>query len=296
MVLVPLHHELVAKLQTLRKRRNFDAGSWVATKTKMFSKFLSDSNLKAGVLSLSGGIDSSVVAALVSLVLKKPDTPLKRFITIAQPIHSTAKIQNRAYYVAEHLGIEIITINQTDVHDALTSLVTDALGIEGGLFARGQLKSYQRTPINYYVTQLLNQEGLNAVVVGTGNYDEDGYLRYFCKAGDGVVDVQLINDLHKSEVYEVGRFLNLPALVLDAPPSADLWEGQTDEGEMGFSYDFVELLTEWMKLEENEQDIFFDDVSEEAMEQFETLKAKAELIHKRNAHKVNFPVNLNILD
>lgn len=59
--------------------------------------------------------------------------------------------------------------------------------------------------------------------------DEDGYLCYFCKAGDGVVDVQLIADLHKSEVFKVSRFLGVPETILSAAPSADLWDGQSDE-------------------------------------------------------------------
>ena len=70
------------------------------------------------------------------------------------------------------------------------------------------------------------------------NKDEDVYLFYFCKAGDGVADVQLINDLHKSEVYEKilksTRFNNLSS------PSVDPWKGQTDEKELGFIYDFIE--------------------------------------------------------
>lgn len=57
-----------------------------------------------------------------------------------------------------------------------------------------------RTPVGFYAAQLLSQNGTPAIVVGTGNKDEDGYLFYFCKAGDGVADIQLIADLHKSEV------------------------------------------------------------------------------------------------
>eukprot|EP00957_Ditylum_brightwellii_P197159 15021551-Ditylum_brightwellii.AAC.1 len=79
--------------------------------------------------------------------------------------------------------------------------------------------------------------------MGTGNQDEDGYLAYFCKAGDGVVDVQLISDLHKSEVYTVSKALGVPEATVVAPPSADLWDGQTDEDELGFTYDFIELFT-----------------------------------------------------
>lgn len=96
-----------------------------------------------------------------------------------------------------------------------------------------------KTPVAYFVAQLLSQEGTPCIVMGTGNQDEDGYLAYFCKAGDGVVDVQLISDLHKSEVFKVGAVIGVPEDTLNAPPSADLWEGQTDEGEMGFSYDQV---------------------------------------------------------
>lgn len=49
------------------------------------------------------------------------------------------------------------------------------------MFANGQLRSYMRTPVNYYVAQLLSNNGAPSIVLGTGNYDEDGYLRYFCK-------------------------------------------------------------------------------------------------------------------
>jgi NAD+ synthase (glutamine-hydrolysing) len=54
---------------------------------------------------------------------------------------------------------------------------------KGGTFADGQLRSYMRTPVNYYVAQLLSANGNLSIVLGTGNYDEDGYLRYFCKVG-----------------------------------------------------------------------------------------------------------------
>jgi NAD+ synthase (glutamine-hydrolysing) len=62
-----------------------------------------------------------------------------------------------------------------------------------------------------------------------GNYDEDGYLRYFCKAGDGTVDVQMIADLHKSEVFLVAKELGVSQNILVAPPTADLWEGTIND-------------------------------------------------------------------
>ena len=163
-------------------------------------------------------------------------------------------------------------------------------------FADGQLKSYMRTPVNYYVAQLLSAAGFPAIVLGTGNKDEDRYLAYFCKAGDGVVDVQLISDLHKSEVFIVGEALKIPQNILSAPPSADLWEGQTDEDELGFSYDFVELLLEYQDMTDTQRNEFERTCAEESdgsnWTYFIEHKKKAEAVHNRNKHKLNFPVNL----
>jgi NAD+ synthase (glutamine-hydrolysing) len=126
--------------------------------------------------------------------------------------------------------------------------------------------------------------------------DEDGYLLYFCKAGDGVVDVQLIADLHKSEVFAVGAHLGVPKSILDAPPSADLWEGQTDEGELGMSYDFVELYTEYLKLDATGRAAMVAGLSQDALAEFHSLGGKADAVHRRNSHKKNFPHNINILE
>lgn len=178
--------------------------------------------------------------------------------------------------------------------------------IEGKDFASGQLRSYmvvngflndlQRTPVGYYVAQLLGQAGTPCVVMGTGNRDEDGYLGYFCKAGDGVVDVQLIADLHKSEVFKVGAVLGVPSCILNSPPSADLWEGQTDEDELGVTYDFVELYTGWfMKLDEKEQKEWLESLDEKTRKEWDRSSTICETVHRRNAHKLNGPKNLNVL-
>lgn len=133
-------------------------------------------------------------------------------------------------------------------------------------------------------------------MLGTGNHDEDGYLGYFCKAGDGVVDVQLISDLHKSEVFKVGAELGVPESILRSPPSADLWDGQTDEEELGVSYDFVELYTGWyLKQSEEDQKAFVESMDEETLKEWNHYKDICETVHRRNAHKLNGPMNLNVL-
>ena len=158
--------------------------------------------------------------------------------------------------MAKAFGVDIVTLDLSSIHTQTQSIVDSAFAGLGGLapvgggFAAGQLRCYLRTPTAYYAAQRLAEAGLGAVVVGTGNKSEDGYLRYFCKAGDGVVDIQLIADLYKQQVFDVGAVLGVPESVLMAAPSADLWEGQTDEEEMGFTYDFVEVWMEYLKAEE----------------------------------------------
>jgi len=225
---------------------------------------------------------------------KKANSPIKKVLGIAQPINSTASIWQRALECGKAMGVEVITVDQSDLHTTLSRRVEAAVGVNGEKFARGQLMSYMRTPVGFYVAQLISQSGLPCIVLGTGNMDEDGYLFYFCKAGDGVADVQLIADIHKSEVFAVAAALGVPQSILVAPPSADLWEGQTDENELGFTYDFVELYTEYLKFSDEGKQQFRAKLSPAALEEFTKTGAIADQIHRRNNHKAHFPLNLNI--
>jgi len=291
----PLLPELVQKLQEARKIRNFKPKEWIEQKADMFNEYMRKAGLKACLVSISGGIDSSVTLGLMKHAQKKKDSPIQRVIGIAQPIKSTEKIWKRALLLEKTFEVDVITVDQSSIHTQLQKLCDDAAKVTGNDFSSGQLKSYMRTPVNFYVAQLISQQGMPCVVLGTGNYDEDGYLYYFCKAGDGVADIQLINDLHKSEVFAVGRELGVPESILVAPPSADLWNDQTDEGELGFTYDFVELLTEFLRWSEADQTKFVNSLGGDAKKQWEDLRVKAETIHRRNRHKEKYPVNLNIL-
>lgn len=110
------------------------------------------------------------------------------------------------------------------------------------------------------------------------------------------MDVQLIADLHKSEVFKVGAVLGVPQSILSSPPSADLWEGQTDEDELGVTYDFVELYTGWfLKQSKEEQASFVEKMDKETLEEWEHLSSICEQVHRRNAHKLTGAVNLNVL-
>jgi NAD+ synthase (glutamine-hydrolysing) len=167
------------------------------------------------------------------------------------------------------------------------NVTSTGLGLEATPFASGQARSYLRATDAYTCAQLYSAHGGTCVVMGTGNMDEDGYLAYYCKAGDGVCDIQLITELHKSEVFALGKHLGVPESIIGAPPSADLWDGQTDEEEIGASYEFVELYTgHFLPLTAKERGEFLATLDEESLAQFTDLEAKIVVIHNRNKHKI----------
>jgi len=264
-------------------------------KVDLFNDYLRTNKLSACLVSLSGGVDSAVTLGLMKRALDAKDSPLKRILAVNQPIHSSDWAYNRAKECADAFQAPFVKIDQTEIHNQLVSIIDKEVGIKSQPFATGQLRSYLRTPAGYYVAQLLSQAGTPCVVMGTGNKDEDGYLAYFCKAGDGVVDIQLIADIHKSEVFAVGHELGVPKSILEAEPSADLWPGQTDEEELGFSYDFVELFTgSYLTLNDTDKATFRASLDEESRTAFKKWSEAAEKVHNRNKHKIGGPRNINI--
>lgn len=280
-------------LSTYRKERVFEEKKWVDEKCSKFNEYLKQHGISGAVLSVSGGVDSAVTLALLQHTISLPDSNLKKICALNQPIHSSDWAYNRAKELCDKFGIEMVTIDQTAFHDGITSVVSGNSSFTGTDFSKGQLRCYMRTPLNYYFAQLQSESGFPSIVMGTGNADEDGYLAYYCKYGDGAVDLQLISDLHKSEVFRVGKYLGVPESILTAPPSADLWDNQEDEKELGFSYDFIELFTGYfLKLDPNDQQKMIDSLDKDSKEEFLKNKEACEKVHARNLHKINGIVNL----
>ena len=289
----PLHADLQKLLEKYREQRAFDPKKWIVGKLIKLNDYMAKAGLKSCITSISGGIDSAVTLALCGAASKLEGSPIQKNVGVCQPIHSSAWALERGKENIAAVGAELVVVDQTDLHAQLQGIVDKAVGVEGGQFATGQLRSYMRTPVGYYVAQLYSQKGTPAIVMGTGNQDEDGFLAYFCKAGDGVVDVQLISDLHKSEVFKVARALGVPDKTVDAPPSADLWDGQTDEEELNFTYDFVELLTgAFIPLDDAGKAAFEAAITGDAKTQWDDWKAKAFAVHNRNKHKIAGVANL----
>jgi NAD+ synthase len=181
---------------------------------------------KAGVvLGLSGGIDSSVVAALCKRAF--PDTTL----AVIMPCHSVETDIEYAKAVAQKYRIYTETVDLAPIFDSFLQTLPSFNGRQDNeKLTQANIKPRLRMITLYY---LASQFGY--LVVGTGNRSELS-TGYFTKYGDGGVDIMPLANLVKQQVRELAAYLDIPKEIIRKPPSGGLWEGQTDEGELGITY------------------------------------------------------------
>ena len=177
-----------------------------------------ESQTNGFVVGLSGGLDSSVCAALIR---KATDSCLGLIL----PVESEVNDIDDAAEVASLIDMKTQYLDLTPVYSHLIRLLPDRKHV-----ARGNIKARLRMVVIYYYANIHNY-----LVCGTGNKTELS-LGYFTKYGDGACDVLPLGDLYKYEVREIGAFLGIPEKIIEKVPSAGLWKGQTDEREIGFSY------------------------------------------------------------
>ncbi len=203
---------------------------------KWLRERLSASVAEGFVVGLSGGIDSAVVIRLCQLANRDGT------LGVLLPCHSDPRDEADARLVADHFTIPTTRVDLAPSYDGLlstlreatASLTTGATHTPDDIRARlpvANLKPRLRMTTLYFIANSLNR-----LVVGTGNRSELT-IGYFTKYGDGGVDLLPIGHLVKTQVRKMARELGIPAPVIDKAPSAGLWIGQTDEGEMGFSYE-----------------------------------------------------------
>ena len=184
-----------------------------------------EAKAKGIVFGLSGGLDSAVVAAL-SIRIFPQNT-----LAIIIPCHSLEADINDALDFINKFNIPYKIINVSKVYDSLIHLLNDKEKEESFKLAEANIKSRLRMTTLYYFANELNY-----LVVGTGNKSEL-MIGYFTKYGDGGVDILPLGNLVKSQVRELAKYLGIPKKIINKPPSAGLWEGQTDEKEIGISYE-----------------------------------------------------------
>lgn len=236
------------------------------------------------VIGLSGGADSTLVAILCKLALGS-----RNVYGIQMPATDNDKktFNKDSQDLIFRLGIMGMTIDQKSMVDSFKNTITDILYDHENLSdkAIGNIKARARMTTLYAVCEALSEEsGKRVRVIGTDNASEN-FIGYFTKYGDGGVDCNPIGELFKSEVYQLLDYFKEQNIIteenINRTPSAGLWEGQTDEGELGFTYDDLEkcIKFHYMNLDKF---IFNEEVKiDKAPEHFNTIMK----MHHKNMHK-----------
>lgn len=219
---------------------------------KFLQDYLKNSGCESYVLGLSGGVDSSLVAAIARKAVGKD-----KLFCYSLPIHSNPKDANDAKKCAEQLDVNFEIVDLSNTYD---SYIKDIKGDNFIALTKNNLKVRMRMCALFAYAQ--EHKGL---VLGTDNWDES-YVGYFTKYGDGAADLLPIVHLTKAEVREAAKLYGVSSDLADRVASAGLFEGQTDEGEMGIKYAELDAY------------LLGKEVSPEA-------KAKIERLHRISEHK-----------
>ena len=202
----------------------FDIDKWLKDYYYMYA-------IKAFVVGVSGGIDSAVVSTLCA------ETGLPTYV-LTMPLHSkeenTELSDAHAYKLVEKYSN--VTLVNVDLSNTYESLLFDIdQDFVNNKLANANTKSRLRMVTLYQIAG-----AKNGIVVGTGNKVEDYGIGFYTKYGDGGVDIAPIADLYKSEVWELGEYLDVDQRIVDAKPTDGLWDdGRNDEDQIGATY--VEL-------------------------------------------------------
>ncbi|WP_138159609.1 NAD(+) synthase [Peptoniphilus catoniae] len=223
-----------------------DLVAWLQDKVK-------EAGAKGVVFGLSGGVDSSVVAAVSKLAFGEDA------LGIIMPCESNPKDEEDARLVAEaiDLNIEKVDLTNTFKYYLKDSFISD------NLMAKSNIKPRLRMLTLYYYAQ-----DRNYLVLGCSNASEF-YLGYYTKYGDSGADLIPLAEFLKDEVYDLAKELNIPSAIIEKAPSAGLFEDQSDEKEMGFTYKDLNDYIRGKKIDDS-------------------IARKIEKMHKNSEHKRKF--------
>lgn len=188
-------------------------------------EYLTAANSKGAVIGMSGGIDCSVAARLcqeAKVFVKLVLLPDNHDMIKSNSMSDAMKLINKFNF-----DYEIINIKEA------CSAIEKGINPLSNL-SKMNIRPRVRMTILYSIAQTIG-----SFVVGTSNLDER-LLGYFTKWGDGACDINPLGMLTKNEVRILARALDIPQEIIDKPPSAGLYEGQTDESEFGFSYNEID--------------------------------------------------------
>lgn len=189
------------------------------------------SGLKGAVVTVSGGIDSAVTLALTVKAIGREQV---RAITMPERDVTPEEDVTDVMRLAEMLGVTCDVVEITPVIHVMRSLLP--LYDPSDLIASGNIKPRVRMVIAYH-----HSNTLRSMVIGSANKAE-WLTGYFTKYGDGGVDLMPLADLYKTQVRQLARHLAIPQGIIEKTPTAGLWPGQSDEGELGIRYEILDLI------------------------------------------------------
>lgn len=234
------------------KQLSIKLSKWIYSKVR-------NSGAGGCIIGISGGVDSAVVAALCKNVF--PSSTLAYHVNC----HNNPRDIDDALLVAESLNIPIEVLELDSHYDSFISTLSNHMSSQprNPLYA-SNVKPRMRMAALYFYSQVYHY-----LVIGTGNKSELS-IGYFTKHGDGGVDILPIGNLVKTQVWELAKYLGIPERVINKAPSAGLWPNQTDEGEIGITYQQLDryLLTGQAEL---------------------NIQAKIDRLIIKNEHKLKLP-------
>ncbi len=184
--------------------------------------------LKGAVFGMSGGIDSSVIAVLSKMAFKDSS------LGLVMPCHSIEQDEQHATAVADKFAIETRKIALDSLYDNLTQMMSGVMDAKLSKLTQANIKARLRM-----ITLYAHANQLGYMVIGSGNKSEL-VTGYFTKYGDSGVDILPLGNLVKAQVRDLAAYLGIPEEIISKPPSAGLWQGQTDETEMGVTYQEID--------------------------------------------------------
>jgi len=248
-------------MKTEMRKVEEELSEWIRKKVE-------EASAEGVVVGMSGGLDSSVAAVLCKNAF--PNSTLGLIL----PCFSDPKDMEHVKLVAEKFNIETRTIDISPIFDTVFETL-EPLAYEGKEdIATANLKPRLRMLFLYYFANKLNY-----LVVGTGNKSEL-MIGYFTKYGDGGVDILPLGNLLKTDVRTLAKELGIPKEIIEKPPSAGLWAGQTDESEIGMSYEELDMLLKAMESKD------LAGCDKDKVERVEKMIEKTE--HKRRTPPVSY--------
>jgi NAD+ synthase len=199
--------------------------NWIKNYTEMMP-----SKAESLIIGISGGIDSSVSSTLSAMTGLKTivlSMPIKQ-----KPSQHDLSLKHQEWLVKKFDNVEAHTVNLDKLFETFENSLSKFDSDLGMANSRARLR----------MTTLYQVAAANkGIVVGTGNKVEDFGVGFYTKYGDGGVDISPIADCNKTEVWDMGRELNILKEIIDATPTDGLWEdGRTDEGQLGLKYKELE--------------------------------------------------------